>query len=69
MFTQKNGMEIKEGGTYRSVVGDLVRVLQIDQENNRVKCYNISDSCHSWHRIDSAIKDNKFRTEVFLHIF
>ena len=64
MFTQKNGMQILEGKTYRSVVGDLVKVLKIDMEQNQMKCYNISISCNSWHRIDSAIKDNKFHKEV-----
>jgi hypothetical protein len=64
MFTQKNGLEIKEGKTYRSHVGDLVKILNIDKEANQMKVYNISDSCHSWHRIDSAIKDNKFKAEV-----
>ena len=64
MFTQQNGIEIKEGNTYRSVVGDLVRITKIDLEKNSVRCYNVSESCSSWHRIDSAIKDNKFREFV-----
>lgn len=64
MFTQENGLQIKEGKTYRSHVGDLVKVLTIDKERNQMKVYNISESCHSWHRIDSATKDNKFKEEV-----
>jgi len=63
-FTQDNEMVIKERKTYRSHVGDLVKVLKIDTESNVLKVYNISDSCHSWHRIDSAIKDNKFKAEA-----
>ena len=63
MFTQENGFVVNEGTNYRSYVGDLVKVLKIDLANNTVKIYNISDSCHSWHRIDSAIKDNKFKPE------
>lgn len=64
MITQKNGLEIKEGKTYRSHVGDLVKILNIDNSSNQMKVYNISESCHTWHRIDSAIKDNKFKAEV-----
>ena len=64
MFTQNNGMEIKIGKIYRSCVGDLVKVLEIDMDKLIMKCYNISDSATGYHRIDSAIKDNKFREEV-----
>lgn len=63
-FIQNNGMEIKEGKIYRSHVGDLVKILKIDLKKNSVKVYNISDSANSWHRIDAAIKDNKFKVEV-----
>jgi len=64
MFVQKNGMEIKEGKLYRSLVGDLVKVLTIKKETNTFKVYNVSESCHTWCRIDSAITDNKFRHEA-----
>lgn len=64
MITQENGFVVKEGVTYRSHVGDLVKVLDINEKTNTVRVYNISDSCTSWHRIDSAIKDNKFKSEV-----
>jgi len=63
-FVQKNGMEIKENIVYRSHVGDLVKVMAIDVSKNEMHCYNISDSCNSWHRISSAIKDNKFRSQI-----
>jgi hypothetical protein len=63
-FVQKNGMVISEGKVYRSHAGDLVKVLNINLEIDQVKVYNISDSCHSWHRICRAITDNKFKTEV-----
>ena len=62
-FTQNNGMTIKEGKNYRTLVGDLVKVMKIDVENNQLVVYNISDQCRSWHRIDAAIKDNKMRHE------
>ena len=62
-FTQENGMVIKENKNYRSVVGDLVKVMKIDVEKNQMICYNISDQAKAWHRIDAAIKDNKFRHE------
>jgi mRNA-degrading endonuclease RelE of RelBE toxin-antitoxin system len=64
MFEQTNGLKIEEGSTYRSHVGDLVKILSIDKETNMLKVYNISESCHTWHRIDSAIKDNKFKDKV-----
>lgn len=64
MFEQNNGLKIEEGKTYRSHVGDLVKVLKLDEKTNQMKVYNISESCHSWHRIDSAIKDNKFKEEI-----
>jgi len=63
-FTQNNGMVIKEGRNYTSHVGDLVKVLKIDTDQNQLVCYNISDQCKSWHRLDAAIKDNKFRGEA-----
>jgi len=64
MFTQNNGLQIKEGKIYRSHVGDLVKVLEIDLEKKQMKCYNISDSANAWHRVDAAIKDNKFKEAV-----
>ena len=62
-FTQNNGMVIRENRNYRSVVGDLVKVLKIDVESNQLICYNISDQSKAWHRVDAAIKDSKFRHE------
>jgi len=59
-FTQKNGMTIEVGHIYRTVVGELVRVDVIDLDRMEVKVFNISISGNSFHRIDSAIKDNKF---------
>jgi len=64
MFEQTNGLIIEEGNTYKSHVGDLVKILSIDEKANQMKVYNISDSCHSWHRVDSAIKDNKFKNKI-----
>ena len=64
MFTQENGFVVEEGKNYRSHVGDLVKVLTISLETNTVKLYNISESCKTWSRIDSAIKDNKFKSEM-----
>jgi len=64
-FTQKNGLVIKENKLYLSVVGDLIKVQQIDKINNRLKCFNVSESCTSYHRIDTAIKDNKFTSEKY----
>lgn len=63
-FVQENGMVIEEGKKYRSLVRDLVWVKEINLEKNEMHCYNISESCNSWHRISSAIKDNKFRSQV-----
>jgi len=63
-FVQENGMVIEEGKRYRSLVRDLVWVKEINLEKNEMHCYNISESCNSWHRISSAIKDNKFRSQV-----
>ena len=62
-FTQENGMTIKEGKNYRTLVGDLVKVKTINVEKNELVVYNISDQCTSWHRIDAAIRDNKMRHE------
>lgn len=62
-FVQQNGIVVEEGKIYLSVAKDLVRVEKIDHENNRMTCTNISESCKSFHRIDSAIKDSKFREE------
>ena len=64
MFEQENGLKIEEGNTYHSHVADLVKILNIDEKLNQMKVYNISESCHSWHRVDSAIKDNKFKDKI-----
>lgn len=63
-FTQENGLVIEEGKNYNSHVGDMVKVKKIDVENNQLVVYNISESCNSWHRIDSAIRDNKFKSRA-----
>jgi hypothetical protein len=60
-FTQDNGFIVEEKKTYKTRFGELARIEQINHETNQVKVYNISDSCNIWHRIDSAIKDNKFK--------
>ena len=62
-FTQENGMVIQENKNYRTLVGDLVKVMKIDVAKNELVVYNISDQCRSWHRVDAAIKDNKMRHE------
>ena len=59
-FIQKNGLMIIENKMYLSVVGDLIKIKEIDILNNRLKVYNITEKCTSYHRIDSAITDNKF---------
>jgi hypothetical protein len=60
-FVQENGMVIEEERVYKSIAGDLVKVVKIDLERNEMHCYNISESCNSWHNIRCAIKDSKFR--------
>lgn len=64
MFEQNNGIQVEEGKIYRSVVGELVKVLEIDLDKNQMKCFNISEACTSYHRIDAAKKDNKFRAKI-----
>lgn len=64
MFTQDNGLEIKEGKIYRSHVGDLVKILTVDMSKLQMKCYNISENANAWHRVDAAITDNKFTEEI-----
>jgi hypothetical protein len=63
-FMQENGMEIAENRVYRSCAGDLVKILNIHHDRDQMKVYNISESCHSWHMISRAIRENKFRSEV-----
>lgn len=63
-FTQKNDLVIEEGKVYTSIVGDMVKVEKIDIPENRMVCYNLSEKCRSWHRIDAAITDNKFSSQV-----
>lgn len=64
MFTQENGLEIAEGKTYKSHVGDIIRITKINLKNDQMKVYNVSESCNSWHSVKAAIKDNKFKTEL-----
>ena len=64
VFEQDNGLVIEVGQNYRTHVGDLVKVKSIDVKKNQLVVTNISDQCTSWHRIDSAIKDNKFKVRA-----
>jgi hypothetical protein len=63
-FIQKNGLEIFEGRLYMSHVGDLVKIKSFDEEKDEVQCYNVSESCNSWHMLSRALKENKFRSAV-----
>jgi hypothetical protein len=64
-FKQINGLEIKEGALYLSIVGDLIKITKINKHQNQLVCFNVSESCTSYHRIDSAIKDNKFVSKKY----
>jgi hypothetical protein len=62
----EKGMEEKEieiNGVYKSHVGDLIKVLEIDKSNDRIHLYNISDGANQWVSFSRALK-HKFRSRV-----
>lgn len=62
----EKGMEEREieiNGVYKSHVGDLIKVLEIDKSNDRIHLYNISDGANQWVSFSRALK-HKFRSRV-----
>jgi hypothetical protein len=49
-------LKIEIGGVYKTPVKDLVKVINIDKENDRIHLFNISDSANQWVSLSRAIK-------------
>jgi mRNA-degrading endonuclease RelE of RelBE toxin-antitoxin system len=56
-------LKIEVNGTYKTHVGELVKILDIDEPNDRIHIYNISESASQWVSYSRA-KKFKFRTRI-----
>ena len=56
-------MKIEINGVYKTHVGDLVKVVEIDKPNDRIHLYNISDGANQWVSLSRALV-HKIRTRV-----
>ena len=61
MENEKPKIEIN--GVYKTHVGDLVKIIDIDTPNDRVHIFNISDSANQWVSLSRAI-EHKFKTKI-----
>jgi mRNA-degrading endonuclease RelE of RelBE toxin-antitoxin system len=50
-------IEVNE--VYKTHVGDLVKIMEIDKPNNRVHLFNISDGANQWVSLSNAL-EHKF---------
>ena len=56
-------LEIVKGGVYRTHVGDLVKILDIDESRDMLCIFNISDSAKQWVSLCRA-KKFKLRSRI-----
>ena len=56
-------LEIVVNGVYRTHVNDLVKVIKIDEENDCIHLFNISDRGNQWVSLSRA-KAHKFISRV-----
>jgi ABC-type Na+ transport system ATPase subunit NatA len=54
-------IEINE--VYKTHVGDLVKILEIDKPNDRLHLFNISDGANQWVSLSRALK-HKLKIKV-----
>jgi hypothetical protein len=48
--------KIEANEVYRTHVGDLVKIMDIDKENDRLHIFNISDGAGQWVSLSRALK-------------
>jgi mRNA-degrading endonuclease RelE of RelBE toxin-antitoxin system len=56
-------LKIEVGGVYKTHVGDLVKIVEIDKPNDRVHLLNISDHANQWVSLSRAIQ-HKFKSKI-----
>lgn len=55
--------EVKPNEVYRTHVNDLVKIIEVDKENDRVHIFNISDGANQWVSLSRAL-EHKFRVKI-----
>lgn len=56
-------VKIEINGVYKTHVGDLVKIMEIDKPNDRIHLYNISDGANQWVSLSRALT-HKIRSRV-----
>ena len=56
-------VKIEINGVYKTHVGDLVKIMDIDKPNDRIHLYNISDGANQWVSLSRAL-EHKIRSRV-----
>ena len=56
-------VKIEINGVYKTHVGDLVKIMEIDKPNDRIHLYNISDGANQWVSLSRAL-EHKIRSRV-----
>jgi hypothetical protein len=60
-FPKIEKIEVNE--VWKTHVNDLVKIIEIDKENDRVHIFNISDGANQWVSLSRAL-EHKFRTKI-----
>lgn len=55
--------KIEVNEVYKTHVGDLVKILEIDKSNDRLHLFNISDGANQWVSLSRALK-HKLKIKV-----
>lgn len=56
-------LDLEINGIYRTHIGDLVKIISIDESNDRIKIFNISDGANQWVSL-SRSKQFKFKSRI-----
>lgn len=55
--------KVKVNEVYKTHVNDLVKIVEIDEANDRLHIFNISDGANQWVSLSRALK-HKLRTKI-----
>jgi mRNA-degrading endonuclease RelE of RelBE toxin-antitoxin system len=56
-------LKIEIGGVYRTHVGDLVKIMDINKDIDQIHIFNISEGSNQWVSLSRAM-EHKFKTRV-----
>jgi hypothetical protein len=59
----KEELMIEVGGTYKTHTGDLVKIMKIEESEDRIHIFNISEAANQWVSYSRA-KEFKFKTRI-----